>query len=153
MCRFPPTGARGSGYGREALALVGSYELLMMIIRSAQQPRTATAHREAPERMTDTVPLQAQAVLLAAGRVPLVHAIRTRLHVGQPSAQRVRAYLTAFNDAQASVSLEHRAIRFSMAALEGRARGHAEEVGCAPTASLWPKMDTLPGLAVAERTS
>ena len=36
---------------------------------------------------------------VAAGRVPSVGAIRARLHVGQPRAQRVRRYLTALVDA------------------------------------------------------
>jgi hypothetical protein len=88
-----------------AVALVGSYELLMMIIRSAQVPGTGTTLREVPKRTQNTDPLQAQApqafaVELAAGRVPSVRAIRARLHVGQPRAQRVRAYLAALNEAQ-----------------------------------------------------
>jgi hypothetical protein len=37
---------------------------------------------------------------VAAGRVPSVRAIRARLHVRQPRAQRVRAYLTALVNAQ-----------------------------------------------------
>jgi hypothetical protein len=94
--------------------LVGSYELLMMIIRSAQAPGTVSAVGRAPERMPDTDPLQGQAaqafaVELAAGRVPSVRTIRARLHVGQPRAQRVRAYLAALNGAQAGTSREHRA--------------------------------------------
>jgi hypothetical protein len=97
-----------------AVALVGSYELLMMIIRSAQPPGTGTARGGAPECMPDADPLQVQAarafaVELAAGCVPSVRAIRARLHVGQPRAQRVHAYLAALNGAQAGVSLEHRA--------------------------------------------
>jgi hypothetical protein len=39
------------------------------------------------------------AATLAAGLVPSVRAIRARLHVGQPQAQRVRRYLTALVDA------------------------------------------------------
>ena len=46
---------------------------------------------------------------VAAGRVPSVRVIRARLHVGQPRAQRVRAYLAPLNGAQAGVPLEHRA--------------------------------------------
>jgi hypothetical protein len=62
--------------------------------------------------MPDIDPLQVQAaqafaVDLAAGRMPSVRAIRARLHVGQPRAQRVRAYLAALNGAQAGASLEH----------------------------------------------
>ena len=40
-------------------------------------------------------PLRAFAGEVAAGRVPSVRTIRTRLHVGQLRAQCVRAYLTA----------------------------------------------------------
>lgn len=77
-----------------AVALVGSYELLMMIIRSTQAPADATV---APG-MPDADPMQVSAAQLfaddlAANRVPSVRAIRARLHVGQPRAQRVRAYL------------------------------------------------------------
>ena len=113
--------AHGLGHGLtgavaawSAVAPVGSYELFMMISRSAQLPETATAPGRAPECMPDTDPLQVQAaqafaVELAAGCVPSVRAIRARLHVGQPRAQRVRAYLVALNGAQAGASLEHRA--------------------------------------------
>jgi hypothetical protein len=94
-----------------AVALVGSYELLMMIIRSTQVPGTGTALVGAPERMRDTDRLQSQAahafaLELEAGRVPSVRAIRARLHVGRPRAQRVCAYLAALNGAQAGVPLE-----------------------------------------------
>ena len=44
-----------------AVALVGSYELLMMIIRSAQLPGTETALGGAPECMPATDPLQTPA--------------------------------------------------------------------------------------------
>jgi hypothetical protein len=77
-----------------AVALVGSYELLMMVIRGAQaQPETAVM-----PPVPDADPLQEQAAQafaedLAANRVPSVRAIRARLHVGQPRAQRVQAYL------------------------------------------------------------
>jgi uncharacterized protein DUF2637 len=76
-----------------AVALVGSYELLMLIIRSSQ----VLAGR-APETENDADPLQEQAAELFAGdlaadRVPSVRAIRAQLHVGQPRAQRLRDYL------------------------------------------------------------
>jgi hypothetical protein len=50
------------------------------------------------EDRSDATLLQVQAAQafvddLAADRVPSVHAIRARPHVGQPRAQRVRAYL------------------------------------------------------------
>ena len=62
-----------------AVALVGSCELLMMIIRSARLPGTGTALGGQPECMPDTGPpqvraAQAFAVELAAGRVPSVRA-------------------------------------------------------------------------------
>ena len=67
-----------------AVALVGSYELLMMVIRGSQA---------APGGMTDSAdnpdPLGEQAAeifadQLAADRVPSVRAIRAQLRVGQP---------------------------------------------------------------------
>jgi hypothetical protein len=41
-----------------AVALVGSYELLMMIIRSAPVPEAGTALRGVPERLPVADPLQ-----------------------------------------------------------------------------------------------
>jgi len=75
-----------------AVALVGSYELLMMIIRSARLSGTDTALGGQPECMPDTHPRQVRAAQafaaeLAAGRVPSVRAIRARLHVRQPRAR------------------------------------------------------------------
>lgn len=60
--------------------------------------------------MPDTEPLLVQAAQafgseVAAGRMPSVRAIRARLHIGQPRAQRVRAYLVTLNGPQAGVSL------------------------------------------------
>jgi hypothetical protein len=79
-----------------AVALVGSYELLMMVIRNAQ---TLSADTPEDEDERDADPLQEQAAELfaediAADRVPSVRAIRTQLHIGQPRAQRIRDYLT-----------------------------------------------------------
>ena len=96
-----------------AVAPVGSYELLMMIIRSARLSGTDTALGGQPGCMPDTGPLQVRvaqafAVELAAGRVPPVRAIRARLH-GQPRAQRVRAYLAALNGTQTGAALGRRA--------------------------------------------
>ena len=76
-----------------AVALVGSYELLMMVIRSSQVPADG-----APETRHDADPLQEQAEelfaeQLAADRVPSVRAIRAQFHVGQLRAQRLRDYL------------------------------------------------------------
>lgn len=78
-----------------AVALVGSYELLMMIIRSSQVTADAM-----PETERDEDPLQEQAAevfaeQLATDRVPSIRAIRTQLDVGQSRAQRLREYLAA----------------------------------------------------------
>jgi hypothetical protein len=78
-----------------AVALVGSYELLMMVIRSSQVPAVG-----APGSAQDADPLQEQAAevfaeQLAANQIPSIRVIRARLHVGQPRAQRLRAYLRA----------------------------------------------------------
>jgi hypothetical protein len=76
-----------------AVALVGSYELLMMVIRSSQVPGDSV-----PETERDADPLRERAAELFAGqlaadRVPSVRTIRAQLHVGQPRAQRLRDYL------------------------------------------------------------
>jgi hypothetical protein len=86
-----------------AVALVGSYELLMVIIRLAQLPAGAAAGSAASDGAAGGDLLQAAAAEafageVAAGRVPSIRAIRARLHVGQPRARRVRAYLTALSN-------------------------------------------------------
>jgi hypothetical protein len=91
--------AHGLGHGAAgaavaawpAVALVGSYELLMMILRKDQ------AHAGAAV-VPDVDPLQVRAAQMFADdlvtdHVPSVRAIRARLHVGQSRAQRVQAYL------------------------------------------------------------
>jgi len=94
-----------------AVALVGSYELLMMVIRGAR------VLVEAPT-IRDNDPLQEEAAEvfaddLAADRVPSIRSIRTRLHIGQPRAQQVRAYLATLcedslsSSRQVSVPLRH----------------------------------------------
>jgi hypothetical protein len=82
-----------------AAALVGAYELLMMVIRSSQVSADGT-----PKTGDDADPLQEQAVELfaeelAADRIPSVRAIRAQLHVGQPWAQPVRDYLAGLAEA------------------------------------------------------
>jgi hypothetical protein len=72
----------------------------MMIIHGVQVPVDVTAVPGRSGRMPDADPLQVQAAQLfaddlAAGRVPPVRAIRARLHVGQPRAQRAQAYLAS----------------------------------------------------------
>jgi hypothetical protein len=88
-----PVGAAVAAW--PAVALVGSYELLMMVIRSSQ---TASDGVPDNERASDPLREQAAEVFaeqLAADRVPSVRAIRASLHVGQPRAQRLRDYLAA----------------------------------------------------------
>jgi hypothetical protein len=76
-----------------ALALVGSYELQMMVIGSSEVSAAGT-----PETGHAADPLLDQAAelfaeQLAADRVPSVRAIRAHRHVGQVRAQRLRDYL------------------------------------------------------------
>src|SRR5262245_55952370 len=96
-----------------AVALVGTYELLMLLIRrtghapaevlevSPAVPQLRLVSADVPERD----PLQVQAAEefadeLASGRTPTIRAIRTRLRIGQPKAQQVRAYLSTLASAQ-----------------------------------------------------
>jgi hypothetical protein len=75
-----------------AVALVGSYELLMMVIRREQVPAVTPSARDDG---STTDPLGERAAVLfaadlASDRVPSIRAIRAALHVGQPRAQRLR---------------------------------------------------------------
>ena len=88
-----PAGAAVAAW--PAIALVGSYELLMMVIRGSQPVPDGP-----PSKAEVQDPLQQRAAevfadQLAADRVPSVRAIRAQLHVGQPRAQRLRDYLAA----------------------------------------------------------
>ena len=88
-----PVGAAVAAW--PAVALVGSYELLMMVICGAQ-----LAQDDIPDKAEARDPLQEQAAevfvgQLAADRVPSVRAIRAQFHVGQPRAQRLRDHLAA----------------------------------------------------------
>jgi hypothetical protein len=78
-----------------ALALVSSYELLMVILRGAHIPPVAPGTRDdAP--MNDPLFERAEVMFaadLAVDRVPSIRAIRGALHVGQSRAQRPRNYL------------------------------------------------------------
>ena len=76
-----------------AVALVESYEFLMMIIRGAQAPTTVSRPHDGVS-VIDPLGEQA-AVVFAADRVPSVRVIRAVLHVGQPRARRLREYLAA----------------------------------------------------------
>jgi hypothetical protein len=81
-----------------AVALVGSYELLMMIVRGVQQPAGDVSPEtvEASAEVPDTLQVQAAEEFaddIAGGCMPSIRTIRARLRVGQPRAQMVRAYL------------------------------------------------------------
>ena len=76
-----------------AVALVGSYELLMMVIRGSQAPAAAAAGSEHGADPLQETAAEVFAEQLAADRVPSIRAIRAQLHVGQPHAQRLREYL------------------------------------------------------------
>lgn len=98
-----------------AVALVGTYELLMLIIRRtseapAERPTTDDQPAVVSNMEVSTAPVSAGvpepdpyqihaaehfAEPLAAGIVPSVRAIRSELHVGQARAQRIRSHLTA----------------------------------------------------------
>lgn len=91
-----------------AVALVGSYELLMMIIRSTRTDRVPDGVSE-PDRLLQPVPdldpLQVQATDafaddVATGRIPTIRKIRARLRIGQPRAQQIQAYLSALTSEQ-----------------------------------------------------
>lgn len=97
-----------------AVALVGSYELLMLIIRSTNA-EPADAEKPVPADVLEPDAFQVQAAEafaneIAAGKAPSVRTIRSRLRVGQPRAQHVRAYLNALLDKSTDVSAESRKV-------------------------------------------
>jgi hypothetical protein len=78
-----------------AVALVGSYELLMMIIRGSQAvPDGMSGSVDTPDPLGEQA-AEIFADQLAADRVPSVRAIRAHPHVGQTRAQRLRDHLAA----------------------------------------------------------
>ena len=85
-----PAGAAVAAW--PAVALVGSYELFMTIIRGARRPDDRVSGAgHVPGAVSGTDPLRVQAAEVfaagvAAGRVPSIRAIRSRLRVGQPRA-------------------------------------------------------------------
>jgi hypothetical protein len=85
-----------------AIALVGSYELLMMTIRSEQVPAVTSSARD-DGSATDPLSDRAAVVFaddLVAGRIPSIRAIRAALHVGQSRGQRLREYLATVGETQ-----------------------------------------------------
>jgi hypothetical protein len=81
-----------------AVALVGSYELLMTVIRSSQVPADAKSGCERTDALQEAA-AEVFAQQLAADIVPSIRDIRAQLHVGQPRAQRIRDHLAALNAA------------------------------------------------------
>jgi hypothetical protein len=84
-----------------ALALVGSYELLMMIIRSGSgvKPNQLGAVPAVPGvhlNGSGLHPAEAEPFAgdLARGEVPSLRRIRAELHVGQPKAQEIQSRLS-----------------------------------------------------------
>jgi hypothetical protein len=77
-----------------ALALVGSYELLMWLVRQGTAPAPG-AVPAVPAGLNGHGHQAAElfAADLDAGRVPGIRAIRSGLHVGQDKASQVQAYL------------------------------------------------------------
>jgi hypothetical protein len=78
-----------------AVALVGSYELLMVVIRGSQLSGKGVSGSEHDVDPLEETVAKVFAEQIAGDRVPSVRAIRAQLHVGQPRAQRLRDSLAA----------------------------------------------------------
>jgi Protein of unknown function (DUF2637) len=83
-----------------AVALVGSYELLMTLIRNGpdHEPGPVTASEHVPA--ADPLRVQAAEAFaeeIAARIVPSIRAIRSALRIGQPRAQQMQLYLTGLS--------------------------------------------------------
>jgi len=107
---FGPVGAIVAAW--PAPALVISYELLMLVIRTSVGPIPDAPHPDAlgnghaaPEGGGEAARLFAAD--LASGAVPSIRRIRREMHIGQPRAQEVRAYLAALVPGTASGAAEH----------------------------------------------
>ena len=96
--------AYGAAYGAvgaviwawPAVAFVGAVEVDLLLVRSARGtpvPAALANGHAAPEGGSEAA--GRFAADLAAGTVPSVRAIRREMHLGQPRAQEVRAYLAA----------------------------------------------------------
>ena len=108
---YGPVGALVASW--PAPALVISYELLMIVLRTsvraaATAPVADTAIPEPPAELNGHAHAAAEryAAELARGEVPGVRRIRRDLKVGQPRAQQVREYLAALVPGAARVSAE-----------------------------------------------
>ncbi len=110
---FGPVGAVVAAW--PALALVGSYELLMLIIRSgarAEGTDTIRTPAGAPEPVTDPAAVRAAlnghvakaeklfAADITAGKVPGIRRIMTGLHVSDDKARLVQAHLRSLTPTQ-----------------------------------------------------
>jgi hypothetical protein len=94
-----PVGAAVAAW--PAVALVGSYELLMMVIRSSQAAQvSASGSMSIPDSLQEKA-AEVFAGHLAADRVP---SVRAQPHVGQPRAQRLRDYLATGAERRAASS-------------------------------------------------
>ena len=86
--------------GDRPCALCGA-KLFMTIIRGTRQIDGGVSGAEhVSVSVSEADPLRVQAAEVfaadvAAGRLPSIRAIRSRMRVGQPRAQQVRAYLAA----------------------------------------------------------
>ena len=78
-----------------AVALIGSYELLMLVIRGSQISTDGSSGAEHEVDPLEAAAAKAFAEQLAADLVPSIRTIPAQLHVGQPRAQRLRDYLAA----------------------------------------------------------
>ena len=78
-----------------AVALIGLYELLIMVIRNPQTPRDDTCRVGINADPLRERAAEVFAEQLAADRVPSIRAIRAQFHVGQPRAQRLRDSLAS----------------------------------------------------------
>jgi Protein of unknown function (DUF2637) len=107
---YGPPGALVASW--PALALVGSYELLMLLVRRQAQARTspvagrsrqARPRARAQARSRGTAPVTPEhaevhfAPLLAAGTVPSLRQVRAQLHVGTDRARQLRDHLASLN--------------------------------------------------------
>ena len=85
--------------GWPAVAFVGSVEMVLSMVRRARtEPALATdtGVPEPPAALNGHTERAAElfAADVAAGKVPGIRRIRREMHVGQPRAQQVQAYLT-----------------------------------------------------------
>jgi len=83
-----------------AVALVGSYELLMTLIRASATVDHALHSAAVPEPVPADDPLEVRAAQtfaehVADGKVPSIRAIRAALSIGQARAQQVQSYLAS----------------------------------------------------------